>query len=101
MSTHLLSEPKVLMAQHLAVLRDYGQRVFSGGGMLAAEEEEDRLSRVAEFMAIGKSCRLTERELVALVYRGFFDRKLACECPTCRERAGGGDSSRGRSAPVG
>jgi len=47
--------------------------------------EEERLERLGELWAMGFSFNLTERELVALIYRDLFSVKRGCECPNCRE----------------
>ena len=86
MVTQLLAEPKALIGEHADVLRDYAWRVFCQGESLTAEEDKDRTERVREFLAIGKSFRLTYNEMVTLLYRGLFDERGRCGCIGCRSR---------------
>ncbi len=86
MSTSLTKAPKQLMREHRAVLQDYAWRSVIRGEPLSAEEDEDRLTRLKEFMAIGASFKLTEAELVAQVYREIFRRKAQCDCHSCRAK---------------
>ena len=57
---------------HLAILKDYARRVISGGDMLNAMEEDDRKLRVKQFLDIGISFDLTEKEMVTILYRELF-----------------------------
>ena len=82
----ILVDSKVLMAEHQAVLREYARRVMVLGESLGVDEEHDKGRRMRELAAIGSSLRLTEKEIVALVYRGLFVSKRGCNCPTCRGR---------------
>ena len=61
-------DPKELGADHLATIRGYAERVLTRRESLDASEEAEVGSRVAEFFAIGNSFRLTEREMVVLLY---------------------------------
>jgi hypothetical protein len=83
MSTLLATDPKELMGRHLLALKEYARRVFDRGETLTALEEDDRGERLREFMAIGRSFRLTAREMVGLVYRDTFAGKRGCGCPRC------------------
>ena len=57
---------------HLAILKDYARRVISGGDMLNSLEEDDRKLRVKQFLDIGISFDLTEKEMVTILYRELF-----------------------------
>jgi hypothetical protein len=87
MTTLVAVSPKELMHEHLMVLREYALQVVVGGETLGARSDRDWRHRMAEFLAIGASFRLTENELVRLVYRGLFAAKPQCGCSSCRARA--------------
>ena len=90
MTTLTARDPKDLVAEHLAIIRGYAERTLAGRESLDASEESDVDSRVAEFFAIGSSFKLTEREMVVLVYRDTLRTRRQCGCPTCRSRASSG-----------
>ena len=89
MVTQALDDPKVIVDGYLHELRVYATRVFCLGAELEADEVEDRQRRLAELMAIGDALGLTKKELVTLVYRGVFEQRGRCGCPTCRARSAG------------
>ena len=86
MTTETLGEARELVVEHLEVLRGYARRVFEEGVCLSEAEESDRGSRVGEFLAGGRHLKLTEREMVALVFQDMFWPRRRCACPTCRSR---------------
>jgi hypothetical protein len=89
MSTVSVVDPKALVVEHVATLREYAKRVLLRQGSLTPLEEDDRASRLREFLAIGSSFKLTHREMVVLLFRGLMGPKPgmpSCGCPTCRER---------------
>ena len=86
MTTKTLIDPKDLMDEHLEALKGYAARVFGRGEALNAREEDDRAARVQEFLAIGTSYELTEKELVRLLYRSLFGTKRGCGCAGCKAR---------------
>lgn len=57
---------------HLAILKDYARRVIGGGDMLNTVEEDDRKDRIRQFLDIGLSFELTEKEMVTILYRELF-----------------------------
>ena len=75
-----------MVAEHVDALRDYAERVIVRGGSLGVDEDMDRSSRLDEFFAVGSSFDLTEREMVVQLLGEL--RRLRCDCPTCRHRAG-------------
>ena len=85
-------EPKQLLAQHLAVLREYGERVLLENGSLSESEETEKACRMQEFLGIGSSFKLTSREMVVLLYGGLLASrsKGSYRCPSCRGRSGHG-----------
>ena len=62
-----LDDPGVMQAY-----LDYARRVISGGDMLNVMEEDDRKLRVKQFLDIGISFDLTEKEMVTILYRELF-----------------------------
>lgn len=67
-----LVKPKEVMLQNLALLREYARLVILQKEALTHNEEvKERL--LQEFLAMGDSLRLTERDLVVLLYRGLLD----------------------------
>jgi hypothetical protein len=73
-SVELLIDPKEVMRENLKFLREYARRLLL--------EEDDSLSPIedfkevlmAEFLALGKSLKLTERDMTVLLFRGLLDR---------------------------
>ncbi|MFQ5874940.1 MAG: hypothetical protein ACE5JL_14255 [Dehalococcoidia bacterium] len=86
MTSLALQDPKSIVSDHLAVLRDYATRVLRQGESLTPTEEADRTSRMAEFRAIGSSFKLTDHEMVVLVYKGLLTPKRGCACYSCSRR---------------
>jgi hypothetical protein len=88
MATLVTVSPKMLMAEHLLVLRDCARSVLREGGELEGWSETEWRWRMTEFLAIGASFRLTRKELVCLVLQGLFVQTPQCGCPACRARKG-------------
>lgn len=86
MSPRLANATRKLLDEHLAVLQEYARRSLLHGEVLSAQEDEDRIVRLGESMAIGASFKLTDAELVALVLGDTYQRKANCGCFTCRGR---------------
>jgi len=72
MTSLISADPRELMAQHPLALREYARRVVVHGESLAPHEEGDKARRMAEFLALGRAFKLTDREIVSLVYRRVF-----------------------------
>ena len=87
MTSLILAEPKELMAQHREALRQYARRVILQGESLASHEEVDKARRIEGVWAIHSSFKLTKKEVVTLIFKGFFVDKRGCGCPSCRARA--------------
>ena len=77
-----------VMSEHLNVLRDYALRVHKSGESLTRDEETDRDTRFREYADIGGSFKLTESEMVGLMYKGIFKESVRCGCPQCNSRNG-------------
>ena len=84
--TRILADPYELLAQHRGALGECAKKVILRGESLSAHEEEDRERRIEEFLAICGTLKLTEKEAVALIFRGVLAEKRGCGCPTCRLR---------------
>lgn len=59
---------------HLASLKEYAKRTMLTGDNLTEEEERDRADRMLEFMEIGGSFDLSEKDMVTILYREMFIR---------------------------
>ena len=65
-----LANPKKVMLHDLALLREYARQVILQKEALTHNEDfKERL--LQEFLAMGNSLKLTERDLVVLLYRGL------------------------------
>lgn len=87
MATLALQDPKQIVTNHLAALRDYARRVLVEGVQLSEAEDSDRAERLKEFLAIGSSFKLTIREMAVLVLKELLAPRRACGCPTCIKRS--------------
>ena len=86
MTSLALPDPKSIASDHLAVLRDYATRVLIRCESLTPTEEADKKSRMAEFRATGSSFRLTDHEMVVLLYERLLTPKRGCGCYSCSRR---------------
>ena len=86
MTTSALKDPKKTAEEHLEKLREYARKVLVHGEALSEEEEADRAGRMVEFHAIGNSFKLTDHEMVVVLYKGLLTGKRVCGCPTCRQK---------------
>ena len=88
MVTSTLVDPEEQIAQHLPVLREYAGRALLRGERIPPYQMSDLGQRMREVLAIGQAFKLTEREIVSLVYKGLFVSQRGCGCPSCRAREG-------------
>ena len=86
MASLVLADPKELFTEHLSSLRAYARKVMLREEELTVTEEYGKSDRMREFLAIGETFKLTEKELVASIYKGLFAVKRGCDCPICRTR---------------
>ena len=70
---------KTILSQHLAALRSYLRKAFVDKHELTREENMDRQVRMREFLTIGKSFGLTDKQLVAHLFKGLFKKTEGCE----------------------
>jgi len=73
MTTLTKTDPRKLMLQHRKILRGYAIRVLLTENPLSPAKEANKARRMEEFLAIGRSFQLTERELVSLLYKELFE----------------------------
>ncbi len=86
MTSTSLIDSRNLIPEHQAVLRQYARRAVLHDEALADGEEADKDHRMKEFLAMGAALKLTEREMMDLVFGGLLTVKRGCDCPTCRSR---------------
>ena len=60
---------RVIISKHVSVLRSYAKRTLMNGESLDADEERDRRIRVRELLTLGNSLKLTDCQIVTLLYR--------------------------------
>jgi hypothetical protein len=56
------------------------------GDSLTGSEELDKKAKLDLLMAIGRAFKLTDKEMVALIFEGALREPRRCGCPTCRIR---------------
>lgn len=57
---------------HLAILRDYAEKIFVDGVELDHEQQAERDMRMANFMEVGERCEFTPQQLVRLLFAELF-----------------------------
>ena len=77
---------KVTFTEYLESLRVYAKRVILRGDSLTRAEELDKKTRMDLLLAIGRSFKLTKKEMVAMMLEGNRQGPLSCNCTTCRAR---------------
>ena len=63
---------RVIISQHVSVLRSYARKTLIDDESLDSEEEKDRKIRVRELLTLGNSLKLTDSQIVTLLYRELF-----------------------------
>ncbi|HAL46977.1 MAG: hypothetical protein FI707_10115 [SAR202 cluster bacterium] len=81
-----LNDPRDAVAEHLKALKGYAKKNLLHGEELSEAEQADKSTRLIEFVAIGSSFRLTEKEMVQLIFRDMLREPKQCGCPSCRAR---------------
>lgn len=74
---------KTILSQHLKALRSYLRKAFVDRDDLTREENMDRQVRMREFLAIGMSYGLTDKQMVAHLFKGLFKNTQTCDCHEC------------------
>ena len=69
-----LADPKEVIRDNLKFLREYARRLLieEDDSLVSLEDFKDVL--MEEFLVIGKSLNLTERDLAVLLLRGILDK---------------------------
>ncbi len=65
--------PKEVMGESLKFLREYARRALIEKDDAVILTQDLKEARMQEFMAIGSSFQLTERDMVVLLYNSLFD----------------------------
>ncbi len=65
--------PKEVMGERLKFLRECARRALLVKDDTVILTQDLKESRMREFMAIGNSFQLTERDMVVLLYKSLFD----------------------------
>ena len=86
MATITSNDPNKLITEHLTALREFAMRAVVEGQELSEEERANKEDRFRQYAALGDSFRLTEREMVCLIFKGMFANGLRCLCPDCRHK---------------
>ena len=73
-------------AEHLEALRGYAKKVLGRGDALTAAEQIDERARISQLVLIGHTFRLTDKDMVAMIFKGILQEPRRCGCPTCRSR---------------
>jgi hypothetical protein len=70
----LLADPKEVIRENLRFLREYARRLLmeEDDALVAIEDFKDVLMQ--EFLTVGKSLKLTERDMMVLLFRGILDK---------------------------
>lgn len=72
MTTIVQPDPKQAMRQNMAFLREYARRVILEGDDTLTPLEDVKEALISEIWDLGKAFRLTERDLMVLLYRGML-----------------------------
>ena len=75
---------KTILSQHFKALQSYARRALHIENALNPEEDRDREVRLREYLVIGRSFGLTDKQLVAHLFKDLFKNTRICDCPTCR-----------------
>ena len=71
----ILTDPKGVMRENLKFLREYARRLLveEDDSLIPIEDFKDAL--MIEFLALGQAVKLTERDMMVLLFRGVLDRR--------------------------
>jgi hypothetical protein len=72
MTTVSPPDPKKVMQQNLAFLREYARRAVVGEDDSLSALEDIKEALIQEVWKTGQSFKLTERDLVVLLYKGVL-----------------------------
>ncbi|MFQ6026572.1 MAG: hypothetical protein ACE5Q6_03540 [Dehalococcoidia bacterium] len=66
-----LENPREVMRENLEFLREYARRVIVEDDDTLTPIEDFKDALMGEYLAVGQSFQLTERDLVVLIFRGL------------------------------
>jgi hypothetical protein len=69
-----LADPKEVIRDNLKFLREYARRLLIEEDDSLVSLEDFKNVLMEEFLVIGKSLRLTERDMTVLLFRGILDK---------------------------
>ena len=72
MATMTSTDPKKVMRQNLAFLKEYANRVIMEGDTTLSPLTDVKDALIREFWNSGSDFNLTERDMVVLLYRGLL-----------------------------
>ena len=76
---HHLDETKEQIRHHAIVLREYAKWALLRGYVFPPSRESHREELVRQFLTMGAEVKLTERDMVLMLYRGLFQpSSVAC-----------------------
>ena len=79
-------DPRDTVAPNLEALHGYARRSLIHGEKLTEAEQADKAARMDELMAVGASFKLTQNEMINLIFRGMLRGEKRCGCPSCSAR---------------
>lgn len=66
-----LENPREVMKENLEFLREYARRVLVEDDDTLTPIEDFKDALMTEYLAVGQSFNLTERDLIVLIFRGL------------------------------
>ena len=66
-----LENPREVMKENLEFLREYARRVLVEDDDTLTPIEDFKDALMSEYLAVGQSFNLTERDLIVLIFRGL------------------------------
>ena len=86
MARETSKDPRDTVAQNLEALHGYARRSLVHGEELTESEQTDKAARMDELMAVGTSFKLTQSEMINLIFRGILRGQKRCGCASCSAR---------------
>lgn len=75
-SVELLTDPNEVIRENLKFLREYARRLLVEEDDSLSPMEDFKEALMSEFLALGKAVKLTERDMMVLLFRGVLDPRL-------------------------
>jgi hypothetical protein len=70
----LLADPKEVIREDLKFLREYARRLLLEEDDTLADIEDFKDILMEEFLTVGRALKLTDRDMVVLLFRGMLDK---------------------------